>query len=268
MNLQCFHIWSKADKPMFDFLVKVMCSVWIWAPGLRLPTHTAQIHKSLSWFTAGPKAVSVSSIWVRKKLRWRTHKADNDYFLRLSNQSKGPLDLDRGAPTWMDFDIYMRKARPLLRSQGTTLWYRSFDILDQIQSLVRATHPLRISRFILFHRISGQGYKLHVTSHCGDIEQNSSMEGGMDRRKEKMKGGTRMSQWVYCRFFSRPNVPHCRKKSTVPSCARLVMRVSNQANNYHPNRPTHTCKDTLSWHFYCWKRLCLVYLFTLYSPGP
>lgn len=56
------------------------------------------------------------------------------------------------------------------------------------------THPLRISRFILFHRISGQGYKLHVTSHCGDIEQNSSMEGGMDRRKEKMKGGTRMSQ--------------------------------------------------------------------------
>lgn len=142
MNLQYFHIWSSADKPMFDFLVKVMCSVWIWAPGLRLPTHTAQIHKSLSWFTAGPKAVSVSSIWVRKKLRWQTHKADNDYFLRLSNQSKGPLDLDCGAPTWMDFDIYTRKARPLLRSQGTTLWYRSFDILDQIQSLVRAHSPL------------------------------------------------------------------------------------------------------------------------------
>lgn len=39
-----------------------------------------------------------------------------------------------------------------------------------------------------------RGYKLHVTSHSEDIEQNSGLQGGMDRRKSEMKGGTRMPQ--------------------------------------------------------------------------
>lgn len=88
-----------------------------------------------------------------------------------------------------------------------------------------------------------QEYKLYVTSHCKDIEQNSQMEGGMDERKERIKGSARMSQGVYCSRFSRPNVSRCWEKSTVPSCACLVMRVSNQASNCHPIRPSSTAKN-------------------------
>lgn len=59
----------------------------------------------------------------------------------------------------------------------------------------------------------------------------------------------------------------------MPSCARLIMRVSKQANNYHPipNRATRPqpsegtfAKDS----FTTLKQLCLVYLSTLYTPGP
>lgn len=156
MDLQYFHIWSSGDKPMFDFLVKVMCSVWIWAPGFRLPTHTAHIHKSLSWLTEGLKAASVSSVQAKKKLRWWRHRTDNDYFYCLSNLSKGPLHLYDGPPTWMDFDIYMRKARPFLPSHGTMIWYRSLTYLTSFRAVAVFTHPLRISRFILFHKISGR----------------------------------------------------------------------------------------------------------------
>lgn len=68
---------------MFDFLVKVMCSVWIWAPDLRLPTHTVQIHKSLRWLTEGPKAVSVSFSLSEEKAEMieALHRTDNGYFL-------------------------------------------------------------------------------------------------------------------------------------------------------------------------------------------
>lgn len=55
-TLGYFHIWSAGDKPMFDFLVKVMCSIWICAPDLILPTHTVHVHNSLSWLTEGTKA--------------------------------------------------------------------------------------------------------------------------------------------------------------------------------------------------------------------
>lgn len=37
-----------------------MCSVWILAPDLRLPTHTEQIHKSLIWLIEELKTGSVS----------------------------------------------------------------------------------------------------------------------------------------------------------------------------------------------------------------
>lgn len=155
----------------------------------------------------------------------------------FSNLSKGPLDLDDGPPTWLDFDIYKRKARPFLQSQGTMVWSQSWHTWPDSEPWHSPTENIQI--YPLSQNLR-RGYKLNVTSHCKDIEQNSSMEGGMDRRKAEMKGGTRMSQWFYCGFFSRPNVPYCRGKSTMPSCACLVMSVSKQANNYHPNRPTHT----------------------------
>lgn len=162
----------------------------MWAPGLRLPTHTAQIHKSLSWLSDGAKRDSVSLVQVKKKLRWWGHRTDNECFWNLS---KGPLSLDDSAPTWLDFDIYKRKARPFLQSQGTTIWSQSWHTWPESEpatcSLTHWEYP-DLSPFT----------KLNVTSHCKDTEQNSSMEGGMDRRKAEMKGGTRMSQWVYCFF--------------------------------------------------------------------
>lgn len=69
-------------------------------------------------------------------------------------------------------------------------------------------------------------YKLHVTSHCRDTEQKCSMEGDRDRRKEKIKGGTRMSQRVYCGFFQDSTCPFVEGNQPC-----LVMRVFNQANN-------------------------------------
>lgn len=144
--------------------------------------------------------------------------------------------------------------------------------LTRFRAVAVFTHPLSISRFIPRSLSLRRVYKLHVTSHSKDIEQNGGLEGGTDRRKCKMKGGTRMPQWFYCGFFSRPNVPHCKRKSTMPSCACLIMRVSKQANNYHPvqtDQLTHShAKKCLPGHFYYLERLCLVYLFTLYTPGP
>ncbi len=191
---------------MFDFLAKVMCFVWIWASGLKLPTHTAQIHKSLSWLAEGHAAVSISLVQVKKKLRWWRNRTDNDYFLLLSNLSKGPLHLDVDPLTWMDFDIFMRKAR-LLQSQGTVIWYQPLTYSTRFRAMAGFTHPLRISRFILFHKISGRATNYMWHHIVNDFEQNSSMEGGMGKRKVRMKESTRMSQWVYCGFFQDPTCP-------------------------------------------------------------
>lgn len=114
----------------------------MWAPGLRLPTHTAQIHKSLSWLSDGAKRGSVSSVQVKKKLRWWGHRTDNECFWNLS---KGPLSLDDSAPTWLDFDIYKRKARPFLQSQGTMIWSQSWHTWPDSEpptcSLTRWEYP-------------------------------------------------------------------------------------------------------------------------------
>lgn len=163
----------------------------MWAPGLRLPTHTEQIHKSLSWLSGRAKRGSVSSVQVKKKLRWRGHRTDNESFWNIS---KGPLSLDDSAPTWLDFDIYKRKARPFLQSQGTMIWSQSWHTWPDSEpwtcSVTHWEYP-DLSTFT----------KWNVTSHCKDTEQNSSMEGGMGSRKAEMKGGTRMSQWLYCEAF-------------------------------------------------------------------
>lgn len=71
---------SLVTKPCLTWLVKATYSVLMWAPSLRLPTHTAQIHKSLSWLSEWP--VSVSLVQVKKKLRWWRHRADNEWFLK------------------------------------------------------------------------------------------------------------------------------------------------------------------------------------------
>lgn len=197
---------------------------------------------------------------------------DNECLIWLSNLSKGPPELSDLRPTWLDFEIYQRKARLFPQSQGIMIWSQSWHTWPDSEpwrcSLTHWAYPDLSPRSLSLRR----GYKLHVTSHSKDIEQNGGLEEGTDRGKCKMKGGTRMPQWFYCGFFSRPNVPHCKRKSTMPSCACLIMRVSKQANNYHPvqtDQLAHShAKKHLPRHFYYQERLCLVYLFTLYTPGP
>lgn len=171
----------------------------------------------------------------------------------------------------MDFDIYMRKARPLLLSQGTMIWYQLLTYVTRFRAVAVFTHPLRISRFILFHKISGRdtNYMWHhiVKTLSRTAAWKEARTGGRRRWKE----APRCHSESIVDFFFFKTQPYSRGKSTVPSCACLVMRVSNQANKYHPNRPTHSqthAKHALSRHFYYRKQLCLVYLFTLYSPGP
>lgn len=127
--------------------------------------------------------------------------------------------------------IFTREKADHSSSLKGGLFGPSPDILDQNQSHGRVHSPSENIQIYPLSQNLGRGYKLHVTSHCKDIEQNSSMEGGMERRKAKMKGSTKMSHRVYCGFSSRPNLPYCRGKSTMPSCGCLVMRVSKQAKN-------------------------------------
>lgn len=134
----------------------------------------------------------------------------------------------------------MRKARPSPPISGDNDLVPVFDTLDQIQSRGRAHSPTENIQIYPLSQNLRQGYKLHVTSHCKDIEQNwrHGQEEGEDERRHQ--DVTVSLLWI----FSRPNVPYCGGKSTVPSCACLVMRVSNQANNHHPNTPTHTQPNT------------------------
>lgn len=131
---------------------------------------------------------------------------------------KSFLDLDQGPPTWMDFDIYMRKARPFVISQGTMIWYQSLTYLTRFRAVSVFTHPPRISRFILFHRISGRdtNYMWHhiVKTLSRTAARKEAWTGG--RRTWKEAPGCHSESIVI--FFSRPNKPYCREKSTVPSC--------------------------------------------------
>lgn len=115
-----------------------------------------------------------------------------------------------------------------------------FDTLDQIQSHGQRslTHWAYADLSSLTKSPTRVQIICDITFRRHWAEQRPAW--GMDRRKSEMKGGTRMPQWFYCGFFSlslsffpRPNVPHWGKKSTMPSCARLIMRVSKQANNHH-----------------------------------
>lgn len=82
----------------------------------------------------------------------------------------------------------MRKARLLLLSQGRMSWYKSLTCLSKV-SHGHVHSPTEKAQIYPLSQNLRQGYKLHVTSHCKDIEQNCSM----DRRVEEMKEVTRMS---------------------------------------------------------------------------
>lgn len=168
----------------------------------------------------------------------------------------------------------MRKARAFLQSQGTMIWYQSLTCLSRFIVVAVLIHLLRISRFILLHKISGRNTNCmwhHIAKTLSrTAAEKEAWTGG--RRRWKESPGCHSESIV---DFSGLNVPFCRRKSTMSSCTCLVMRVSNQANNYqqpHTHRERHTqlkmWKKKLSRQFYYWKLLCLVYLFLLYSPGP
>lgn len=116
------------------------------------------------------------------------HRTDNDYFLWLSILSKRSIDFDEGFPTWMDFEIHMRKARPFLLSQGTMIWYQLLTYLTRFSAVAVFTHPLRISRFILFHKISGRdtNYMWHhiVKTLSRTVAWKEALTGGRRRWKE------------------------------------------------------------------------------------
>lgn len=155
-----------------------------------------------------------------------------------------------------------------------------FDILDQIRS--HGQHSLTHWAYPDLSSFTESQTRVQIT--C-DItfrrhwaEQRPARRHGQKevRDERRHQDATVILLWIFfsLSFFSpRPNVPHWGKKSTMPSCARLIMRVSKQANNYYPiqNRATRTqpsmgmfAKDS----FTTLKQLCLVYLSTLYTPGP
>lgn len=164
----------------------------------------------------------------------------------------------------------MRETRACLRSQGTMIWYQALTYLSRFRAMVMFTHPLRISRFILLHQVSGTNTNCmwhHVVKTLSRTAAWKKVWTG-GRRRWKEAPGCHSESIV---DFFKTQRALCGGKSTMSSCACLVMRVSNQANNYQQAN-THTSlkkkKKALSKHFYYWKWLCLVYLLTLCRPGP
>lgn len=143
MNLQYFHIWHSGDKPMFDFLVKVMCSVWIWAPELGLPTHTVQIISHSAGSLKNPRTSSASLVQVKKKLRWWRLCTGQimTTSLWLSNLSKGPLDLDNGPPNMNGLWYLHEESQTIPPISRDNDLVPVFDVLDQIQSRGRVPSP-------------------------------------------------------------------------------------------------------------------------------
>lgn len=175
-----------------------MYSAWMWAPSLRLPTHTALIYKSLSWLAEGAKAVSVSLVQVKKKLRWWLSGCQ--VYLKVPQ-------------IWMtalqhDWTLIFTRGKPDHSSNLKGRWFGpSPDILDQSHSHGRVHSPTENIQIYPLSQNLGQGYKLHVTSHCKDIEQNSSMEEAWTEERQRWKEAPGCHIESIVDFFRDPTCP-------------------------------------------------------------
>ena len=154
------------------------------------------------------------------------HRADNDHFL-----------LDEGPPTWTHFDIYMSKARAVPAISGDDDLVPVVDTLDQIQSRVHS--PAENIQIYPLSQNLRQGYKLHVTSHCKDIEQNwrhGPEEGGDERRHRDV---TVSLLWI---FFKTQRAPLWReiKRAFLCMSGNEGVQPSQQPPPRHTNTHTHT----------------------------
>lgn len=138
---------SLLTKPCLTFWLRTCtllgCGPQVW----RLPTHTALIYKSVSWLAEGAKAecfVSPSEEKAKMMVVW------------LSSLSKGPPDLDDGPSNMTGLWYLQEESQTIPPVSREDDWVPVLTYLTRIRAMAVFTHPLRISRFIPFHKILGE----------------------------------------------------------------------------------------------------------------